>query len=52
MAITPSCDICAKELKDFGAIVLGPPDQKGMVDKFHVCKPCYDGQILDLLHAK
>lgn len=51
MAITPTCDICGKELKDFGAIVLSPPDKQGMVDKFHVCQTCYKGQILDLLHT-
>ncbi len=51
MALTPTCDICGKELTDFGAIVLSPPDEHGAVDKFHVCQACYDGQILDLLHA-
>jgi len=51
MAISPICDICAKKLKDFGAIVLSPPDKEGMVDKFHVCQACYTGQILDLLHT-
>lgn len=51
MALTPTCDICGKELTDFGAIVLSPPDEDGTVDKFHVCQPCYSGQILDLLHT-
>lgn len=51
MAITPTCDICGKELNDFGAIVFGPPDKKGSVEKFHVCRPCYEGRILDLLHS-
>lgn len=41
MAIKPKCDLCRDELKDFGAILLSPPDKKGMVKKYHVCKTCY-----------
>ena len=40
--IKPVCDVCKKELTDFGAILLSPPDKKGMVRKFHVCKKCYE----------
>lgn len=45
MAITPHCDRCKKELRDFGAILLSPPDAASKVLKFHVCKPCYEEVI-------
>lgn len=39
--ITPKCDVCDKELDDYGAILLSPP--KGHdVKKYHICKACYD----------
>ena len=41
MAIKPICDKCKKELKDFGAILLSPPDIENKVRKFHICKECY-----------
>ncbi len=41
MAIKPKCDHCIKELVDYGAILLSPPDQKNKVVKFHICKACY-----------
>ena len=41
LAINPICDMCKKELDDFGALLLSPPDQSGMVRKFHICKSCY-----------
>lgn len=41
MAINPICDNCKKELKDFGAILLSPPDPENKVRKFHICKGCY-----------
>lgn len=41
MAIKPHCDKCKKELKDFGAILLSPPNTKSNVKKFHICKLCY-----------
>ena len=44
MAIKPTCDICKKELKDFGGILLSPP-VKNEVKKYHICKACY--KILD-----
>lgn len=43
MAIKPKCDKCKEELKDFGGILLSPPDKKNMVEKFHLCKTCYEG---------
>lgn len=41
MAINPTCNICGKELTDFGAILLSPPNKKNMIEKYHVCKACY-----------
>lgn len=41
MAIQPICDFCHQELTDFGGILLSPPNEKGMVQKLHVCKSCY-----------
>jgi len=35
------CDICGKELEDFGALLFSPPDEKGNVKKEHICKECY-----------
>ena len=40
MAIKPKCDKCRKELKEFGGILLSPPNGN-TVRKFHLCKPCY-----------
>lgn len=45
MAITPICDKCKKELVDFGAILLSPPDENDKVRKFHLCKSCYHDVI-------
>lgn len=39
--ISPKCDMCGKELIEFGAILLGPPDKGNLVIKDHICKPCY-----------
>ena len=41
MAIKPICYKCKKELKKFGALLFGPPDKKGKVQKFHICADCY-----------
>jgi hypothetical protein len=41
MSIKPKCDMCHNELKDFGGILLSPPDKKDKVRKFHLCKNCY-----------
>jgi hypothetical protein len=41
MAIKPKCDRCKKELTEFGGILLSPPDKKGRVSKFHLCKKCF-----------
>lgn len=44
MTIKPICAICDKELEEFGAILLSPPDKSGKVEKFHICRECY-GEI-------
>ena len=44
MSIKPICDKCGKELNEFGAILLSPPDD-GKVRKFHLCKDCYEGIV-------
>ena len=41
MAIKPKCDKCYKELTEFGAILLSPPNKKNSVIKYHICKRCY-----------
>jgi len=41
MSISPVCDKCKEELKDFGAILLGPPDSQDMAHKEHLCVSCY-----------
>ena len=50
MAIKPICDKCKKELVDFGAILLSPPDGKNKVRKFHLCKICYQYIINSFLN--
>jgi len=41
MPIKPVCDICKKELNEFGAILLSPPDDRANVKKYHICRECY-----------
>lgn len=41
MAIKPVCDKCQKELEDFGAILLSPPDKNNNIRKYHLCENCY-----------
>jgi hypothetical protein len=43
MAIAPRCDVvsCGRELLEFGALLLGPPDNEGFVKKYHLCVDCY-----------
>ncbi|MGB2580672.1 MAG: hypothetical protein WBC83_03175 [Minisyncoccia bacterium] len=48
MAIRPECDKCEEELKDFGGILLSPPNKKDMVRKFHLCQKCYKEISKDL----
>lgn len=42
MSITPNCDKCKTELNSFGGILLSPPDEKNKVEKYHLCKNCYN----------
>jgi len=49
--INPICEKCGCELKDFGAILLSPPDAFGRVVKYHICKKCFF-DFEDLIAAK
>lgn len=42
MAIKPNCDKCGSELKEFGGILFGPPQNGGEVKKNHLCVDCYN----------
>lgn len=41
MSINPRCDKCKNELKEFGGILLSPPNWKSEVKKFHLRAFCY-----------
>ncbi len=55
MAINPTCDMCKKELVDFGGLLFSPPEQSvdgqtsnvashtpvSKVEKYHICKSCW-----------
>jgi hypothetical protein len=44
MAIKPICEKCKRELTEFGAILLSPPERlknEEKVRKIHLCKECY-----------
>lgn len=47
MAIAPVCDVCKKELKDFGGLLFSPPNEKSTVHKYHICKKCYKKFVSD-----
>lgn len=47
MAIQPTCDVCKKELTDFGGLLFSPPNEESIVKKYHVCKPCYEKFVAD-----
>ena len=40
--IYPICDICGKDLKEFGAICFSPPNKKGYCKKYHICILCFN----------
>lgn len=40
--IKPVCVVCDKELKKFGAILLSPPNEDNLVEKFHICVSCFE----------
>ena len=46
--IKPICDICKKELKEFGAILLSPPNND-LVRKYHICIDCFNKMEKELL---
>ena len=46
--IEPACHKCLKELEDYGAIVLSPPERDGRCDKYHICKKCWE-KLLDFM---
>ena len=39
--IKPMCNLCGKELNEFGGILLSPPDKQNKVNKYHICINCY-----------
>lgn len=41
MSLSPNCDICKKELKEYGALLFSPP-KKNRTRKFHICVDCYN----------
>jgi hypothetical protein len=44
--IKPKCFVCKKELKEFGGLLIGPPDHDGKVDKKHICVGCYKKKFM------
>ena len=37
---------CGKELNEPGAILWSPPDKEGKCVKTHICKECYEKEML------
>lgn len=35
------CDYCNNPMKELGGLVFSPPDENGMVKKYHACKSCF-----------
>ena len=50
MSIAPKCNKCKNELKEFGGILLSPPN-KDLVKKFHLCKECY-AKVYKIINKK
>ncbi len=48
MSLHPFCDKCKKELKEYGAILLSPPNKDTLVKKFHLCKQCYKKYVKEM----
>ena len=46
MSLSPKCDACKKELKEYGALLFSPPmgtpPKKNRTRKFHICVDCYN----------
>lgn len=34
--------MCGQELEECGAILLSPPDESNKVEKYHLCRTCYE----------
>ena len=49
MALQPTCEKCGQELNEFGAILLGPPNENSEVLKLHLCQLCYTDILEDIL---
>ena len=49
MSIQPTCEKCSQELSEFGAILLGPPNENSEVLKLHLCQLCYADILEDIL---
>ncbi len=43
------CDICAKKLKEPGALIFTPPHCPCEVYKYHVCVDCYNNKVHKLI---
>jgi hypothetical protein len=41
MTLEIKCYKCNQELKEPGALLFGPPDNIGLVKKYHLCRKCY-----------
>lgn len=52
MVIDPICDKCGKQLNEFGAVLLSPPDKENNVKKFNICKDCYGNYANSLAKQK
>lgn len=40
------CSHCSEELENAGALLFSPPRNDGSVEKFHICRNCWDsGEI-------
>lgn len=40
--IKPKCILCKKELKNYGGLLISPPNKKKMHRKEHLCILCYN----------
>lgn len=48
MSISPICEMCGKEINEFGALVFSPPDKNNTVKKHHICKDCYKKGVIKI----
>ena len=45
------CDVCKSILKELGGLLFSPPDKRGKVKKYHVCKDCWDWEIMAVFNG-